>query len=120
MPYIPNAEDALVVYILAVAYFDDIPPILFNPSHSMNVKELVIKGEFYIWDEYELDIDGRYKAPLAVCNYDKKSETWTVELNSGQLVAFRDLANVWELVRVKSERDQDGDESPTDDVVMQV
>src|SRR5215217_5377558 len=112
MVYTPNAEDALAVYILAVTYFDDIPSIFFEPDHRMNVKELGIKGEFYIWDKEELDTDGRYKAPLAVCNYDKSSDTWTVELSSGQLAAFHDVGNIWELVRVKSERDQDRDASP--------
>jgi hypothetical protein len=120
MAYTPNAEDALAVYILAATYFDDIPPILFDPDHRMNVKELGIKGEFYVWSEDELDIYGHYKTPLAVCSYAAMSVTWTVELSSGHLAAFRDLGNVWELVRVKQEHDQDGDESPEDDAIMEI
>jgi hypothetical protein len=120
MPYIPNTEDALAVYMLAVTYFDDIPPMVFDPAHSVNVKALGIKGEFYIWDKEELDINGRYRAPLAVCNYNEISETWTVELINSRLAAFRDLGNVWELVRVQTRTDQDWDESLEDDAVMEV
>jgi hypothetical protein len=65
MAYIPNAEDAFEVYMLAMTYLDDIPLNAFAPYHLMNVKELLIKGEFLIWPKEELDNQGRYVEPLA-------------------------------------------------------
>jgi hypothetical protein len=99
MAYTPNADDAFAVYMIAMAYVDDIPLNAFAPPHLMNVKELLIKGEFYIWPKEELDVHGRYRAPLAACTYDESTKMWRVELITGEVVLLRDVGDVWVIVK---------------------
>lgn len=104
MAYLPNAADAFAVYIIAVAYVDDIPLDAFAPYDLMNVKELDIKGEFYIWPKEEVDSQGYYILPLAACTYEEGSATWSVELDAGKTVRLRDFGDVWEIVNKAQHR----------------
>ena len=92
-----SAEDALEVYLIAMAYLHDA-----TIGSSSLASTLYVRGwsgiTFSIWRRDESAAEEEPSAPaapVALCTYNKKTRTWKVELRSGEKLTLLDEGKVW-------------------------
>jgi hypothetical protein len=82
MTYHPNAQDAMSVYLIAVAHQYNLSPDAIDQSSRMLVQEGT--EAFRIVNPNDRTDDGKLSPAAAVCTYNDANKLWKVEIRRPQ------------------------------------
>ena len=90
-----SSEDAILVYLIAIAYLHETEISGQKEAHAWRAKEMW-RGVFYIWPRTPY-ADRGDTVPTAMCTYKKVQSQWKVAVRSGERLTLYDSGPVWDI-----------------------
>ena len=92
-----SPEDAILVYLTAIAYLNETEISGQEEAYAWLAKEKWA-GVFYIWPRKPYAERGD-TIPTAMCTYKKAHLQWEVAMHSGERLTLYDNGPVWDITR---------------------
>ena len=91
-----SSEDAILVYLIAIAYLNETEITGNEEARAWRAKEMWA-GVFYVWPRVP-NAEQAGPVPTAICTYKGTQLQWEVAVHSGERLTLYDNGHIWDIV----------------------